>query len=47
MDVGAWTIESNWLPALDRPFYMVLRLYGPGQDALEGTWTPPDLQKFE
>ncbi len=33
--------ESNWLPAPDGPFYMVLRLYGPEPAALEGKWTPP------
>ena len=38
-------LESNWLPAPDGPFYMVLRLYGPEPEALEGRWTPPDLQK--
>ncbi len=39
--------EPNWLPAPDGPFYMVLRLYGPEPEALEGKWTPPDLQKVE
>jgi hypothetical protein len=33
--------ESNWLPAPDGPFYMVLRLYGPEAEALEGMWSPP------
>ena len=33
--------QSNWLPAPDGPFYMVLRLYGPEESALEGEWTPP------
>jgi len=33
--------ESNWLPAPDGPFYMVLRLYGPERAALEGEWKPP------
>jgi len=37
--------EANWLPAPDGPLYMVLRLYGPKPDALEGRWTPPKLQK--
>jgi len=39
--------ESNWLPAPDGPFYMILRLYGPEQEALEGRWTPPAAQKVE
>lgn len=34
-------LESNWQPAPDGPFYMVLRLCGPKPDALEGKWTPP------
>ncbi len=34
-------LESNWLPAPDGPFYLVMRLYGPEKDALEGSWTPP------
>jgi hypothetical protein len=40
-------LESNWLPAPDGPFYLVLRLYGPEPEALEGKWTPPRLQKAE
>ena len=39
--------ESNWLPAPDGPFYMVLRLYGPEQTALEGVWVPPPAEKAE
>ncbi len=39
--------ESNWLPAPDGSFYMVLRLYGPEQEALEGRWTPPAVQKVK
>ncbi len=38
-------LEDNWLPAPDGPFYMVLRLYGPEPEALEGIWTPPEVQK--
>jgi len=38
-------LEANWLPAPDGPFYMVLRLYGPEPEALEGTWMPPALLK--
>lgn len=42
---GGW--ESNWLPAPDGPFYMVLRLYGPEPEALDGTWTPPPAVREE
>jgi hypothetical protein len=37
--------ERNWLPAPAGPFYMVLRLYGPEADALEGSWMPPPAVK--
>lgn len=40
-------LESNWLPAPNGPFYMVLRLYGPQPEALEGKWRPPVLQKLD
>ncbi len=34
-------LESNWLPAPDGPFYCILRLYGPKQEALSGEWVNP------
>jgi len=37
--------EPNWLPAPDGPFSMVLRLYWPRAEALDGTWTAPQLIK--
>lgn len=33
--------EANWLPAPDGPFYMVMRLYWPKAEALDGTWVAP------
>jgi len=33
--------ESNWLPAPEGPFVVVLRLYWPKPDALNGTWKAP------
>ena len=39
--------ERNWLPAPNGPFYMVLRLYGPAPEALDGTWTPPSVERAE
>ena len=33
--------EANWLPAPKGPFQMVLRLYWPKPDALNGTWKAP------
>ena len=39
--------EGNWLPAPDGPFYMVMRLYGPEAEALEGAWTPPPAVRID
>lgn len=38
-------LESNWLPAPDGPFYLVMRLYGPEEAALSGDWTPPKVER--
>ena len=38
-------LEPNWLPAPNGPFYMVLRLYGPEAEALDGRWTAPQITK--
>ena len=38
-------LEANWLPAPNGPFYVVMRLYGPKEEALKGTWTNPPLLK--
>jgi len=37
--------ESNWLPAPKGPFFVVLRLYWPKPDALNGTWKAPQAVK--
>ena len=37
--------ESNWLPAPKGPFALVLRLYWPKPDALNGTWKSPQPVK--
>jgi hypothetical protein len=36
--------ESNWLPAPDGPFYVVLRIYMPGEAVVKGTWKKPPLE---
>ncbi|MCK5134612.1 MAG: DUF1254 domain-containing protein [Bacteroidales bacterium] len=38
-------LEPNWLPAPDGPFYCVMRLYGPKQEALLGEWVNPPMVK--
>ncbi len=35
--------ESNWLPAPDGPIYVVMRLYWPKEEALNGKWQPPAM----
>lgn len=37
--------KSNWLPAPDEPFYLMLRVYGPEPSALDGSWEPPGVVK--
>ena len=39
-------LESNWLPAPDGPAFLVMRLYDPKPEALEGRWKPPVLQRL-
>jgi hypothetical protein len=36
--------ESNWLPAPDGPFWVVMRLYWPKESALNGSWRQPALE---
>jgi hypothetical protein len=36
--------ESKWLPALDGPIFVVMRLYWPKEEALSGMWKPPALK---
>jgi hypothetical protein len=38
--------EANWLPvAAGEPFNLLLRLYSPRTEILDGTWTPPPVKK--
>jgi Uncharacterized conserved protein len=39
--------ESNWLPSPEGAFLVVLRLYWPEADALNGRWKAPPLQRAE
>jgi len=39
------TKEANWLPAPSGKFMMVLRLYWPKEEALNGNWSSPQLMK--
>jgi len=36
--------ESNWLPSPADGFFMILRMYLPAEQVLNGTWIPPPVQ---
>lgn len=38
--------KANWLPAPNGPIYLVLRLYWPKNEVLDGRWLPPGIQKL-
>jgi hypothetical protein len=35
---------SNWLPAPEGRFYLMMRLYIPAPEVLDGTWRPPPIE---
>jgi len=37
--------ESNWLPAPDGPFYLIMRIYIPKPDTFNGQWQQPKLER--
>jgi len=37
---------SNWLPAPKDPFGVVLRLYAPRSEVIQGGWVPPAIKKI-
>jgi hypothetical protein len=40
--------EANWLPtARGRGFFAILRLYGPGEKAIDYSWKPGDFEKVQ
>jgi len=39
--------ESNWLPAPTGNFNLIMRLYGPKAEALDGRWVPPAVKKAQ
>jgi hypothetical protein len=39
--------ESNWLPAPDGPFEVIMRLYLPNPDVLEHKWKQPPLEQVK
>jgi hypothetical protein len=39
--------EANWLPAPEAPFSVVMRLYWPKEEALDGSWQLPPLKRVD
>jgi hypothetical protein len=39
--------ESNWFPAPEGPFWLVLRTYGPGKTILDKTWKVPPVKQVK
>lgn len=37
---------GNWLPAPDGPFYVMLRLFAPCPEVLDGTWLPAPIERL-
>lgn len=37
--------SSNWLPAPEAGFYLIIRLYAPKTAVFEGGWIPPPIRK--
>jgi len=38
--------EPNWLPAPSGPFNVVLRIYWPADEVLDGQWMPPGIERL-
>jgi len=38
--------EANWLPVAKAPFNLLLRLYWPKSEVLDGAWTPPPVRRI-
>ena len=39
--------EPNWLPAPRGPFFMAMRIYWPKEEALNGKWKQPPLERLK
>ena len=39
--------QANWLPAPDAEFILMLRLYWPKDEAVNGVWVPPPVRRMD
>jgi hypothetical protein len=39
--------QANWLPAPDGEFILMMRLYWPKDEAVEGAWAPPPVSRMD
>jgi len=39
--------QSNWLPAPEGAFFLMLRTYLPGEDLVKQSWQPPPVNRIE
>jgi hypothetical protein len=39
--------QANWLPAPEGEFILMLRLYWPTDEAVDGTWAPPPVRRMD
>jgi hypothetical protein len=39
--------DANWLPAPSGPFYLILRMYHPREEMLNGRYTLPPVQRVK
>ena len=40
-------LEANWLPAPRGPFSVMMRLYWPKDEAVDGRWQAPPIERLE
>jgi hypothetical protein len=39
--------QANWLPASDGEFILMMRLYWPMDEAVNGAWVPPVARRVD
>jgi hypothetical protein len=46
-DLPAKENEVNWLPVAKKPFTLLMRLYSPKPEILDGSWQPPAIKRVQ